>query len=217
MKVAVLNQKGEKVEDLTLSKSFQGEVSSQAVTLYVNYLRAALRAPIANTKDRSEVSGGGKKPWKQKGTGNARVGSSRSPLWVHGGVTFGPSNENNFKLRINSREKKRVILGIFADLIRDKKAIFLTDLVMAEPKTKAASEILENINAHGKIAVIANANDTNANISFRNISGVKSMKPTHLDMIYIMSSDQIVVSKEALSELENIYSSDKSKKETENE
>ena len=217
MKVAVLNKKGEKVEELTLSKAFQGEVSSQAVTLYVNYLRAALRSPIANTKDRSEVSGGGKKPWKQKGTGNARAGSSRSPLWVHGGVTFGPSNENNFKLRINSREKKRVILGILSNLIKDKKAIFLDDLAMAEAKTKIASKVLEDINAHGKIAIVANEKDTNAHISFRNISGVKPMKPTHLDMIYIMSADQIVITKESLTEIENIYSLDKSKKETENE
>jgi len=217
MKVTVLNKKGEKVEDLTLSKAFQTEVSSQAVTLYVNYLRAALRSPIANTKDRSEVSGGGKKPWKQKGTDNARAGSSRSPLWVHGGVTFGPSNENNFKLRINSREKKRVILGIFSDLIKDKKAIFLDDLSLTDPKTKIASKILEDINAHGKIAIIANEHDTNANASFRNISGVKPMKPSHLDMIYIMSSDQIVISKESLTEIENIYTPNKTKKEAENE
>jgi len=217
MKVAVLNQKGEKIEDLTLSKAFLGEVSAEAVTLYVNYLRAALRSPIANTKDRSEVSGGGKKPWKQKGTGNARAGSSRSPLWVHGGVTFGPSNENNFRKRINSREKKRVILGIFADMIRDKKAIFLTDLSVPEAKTKQASDILENVKASGKITVIANAKDTNANISFRNLNGVKPMKPTHLDMIYLMSSDQIVISKDALVELENIYIVDKPKKEAENE
>ena len=128
MKVAVLNQKGEKVEDLTLSKSFDVEVSAHSRTLYINYLRAALRSPIANTKDRSEVSGGGKKPWKQKGTGNARVGSSRSPLWVHGGVTFGPNNDQNFKIRINHKEKKKVFLGLIGDMVKNDKLVVLTDL-----------------------------------------------------------------------------------------
>jgi len=209
MKVAVYNQEGVKVEDLTLSKSFETQVSPEAVTLYVNYLRSAMRSPIANTKDRSQVRGGGKKPWRQKGTGNARVGSSRSPLWVGGGVTFGPSNERNFKKRINKAEKKRIILGIISDFIKDKKAIFVSDMKMSEPKTKKASEILEALKAVGKIAVLLNKNDENSKISLRNIQGVKPMSPAYLDMIYLLSSDSVVISKDTVSEIENLYSKDK--------
>jgi len=209
MKVAVLNQKGEKIEDLTLSKYFDVEVTPEAVTLYVNYLRSNLRAPIANTKDRSEVRGGGKKPWRQKGTGNARAGSNRSPLWIGGGVTFGPNNDQNFKKRINKSEKKRIIIGILSDIIKDKKAIFVTDMKIAEAKTKKASAIIEAVKADGKIAVILHKDDENGMISLRNIGGVKPMKSTHLDMIYLLSSDAVIISKNAIAEIEKLYCNDK--------
>jgi len=209
MKVAVLNQKGEKIEDLTLSKYFDVKVTPEAVTLYVNYLRSNLRAPIANTKDRSEVRGGGKKPWRQKGTGNARAGSNRSPLWIGGGVTFGPNNDQNFKKRINKSEKKRIILGILSDIIKDKKAIFVTDMKITEAKTKKASAIIEAVKADGKIAVILHKDDENGMISLRNIGGVKPMKSTHLDMIYLLSSDAVIISKNAIVEIEKLYCNDK--------
>lgn len=216
MKVAVLNQKGEKVEDLTLSKNFDVEVSAHSRTLYVNYLRSALRSPIANTKDRSEVSGGGKKPWKQKGTGNARVGSSRSPLWIHGGVTFGPNNDQNFKIRINHKEKKKIFLSIISEMVKNNKLVVLTDLKLSDPKTKDAFKILDNIKVEGKISVVISPSDENAYLSFRNMSGVKPMKSSHLDAIHLMSSDKTVISKLALEEYEKIYTS-KAEKEVINE
>jgi len=205
MKVAVLNQKGEKVKDLEFPKAFDVEVSPRAVTLYINYLRAALRDPIANSKDRSEVSGGGRKPWKQKGTGRARHGSTRSPLWVGGGVTFGPSNEQNFKLRINKTFKRKVIMASIAQLFRDKKAILVDSLSIEEPKTKTAVEILENIKSEGKICLIFNREDNNAEISFRNIAGVNLSMPEKLNMIKLMSSDSLVISESSLSQLTEIF------------
>lgn len=216
MKVAVLNQKGEKVEDLTLSKSFDVKISPRAITLYINYLRSALRSPIANTKDRSEVSGGGRKPWKQKGTGNARAGSSRSPLWVKGGVTFGPTSEQNFKTRINKKEKKRIFLGFISNLVEEKKLVVLSDLKMTQIKTKDAQEILEKLNLDGKISILLSPTDENAYTSFRNISGVLPMKPTHVDAIGLLSSDKAVITKAALTEYEHIYT-EKPKKEEKNE
>ena len=205
MKIAVYSQSGEKKEDLTLSKVFDAKASSAAVTLYINYLRNSLRAPIANTKDRGAVSGGGKKPYRQKGTGNARAGSSRSPLWTGGGVTFGPKSDQNWKTRINSRERKNVILGIIADLIRDKKAFVIEDLAIDTPKTKKADEILNNVKADGKISIISVTEDTNATKSFRNIAGVHTMSPNRLDMINLISSNQLVLSKKALEEIEVVY------------
>ncbi|MFA4996457.1 MAG: 50S ribosomal protein L4 [Patescibacteria group bacterium] len=206
MKINVYNQKGEKKEDLTVSKIFDVEVGSKAATLYINYLRSALRFPVANTKNRGEVSGGGKKPWKQKGTGNARAGSSRSPLWVGGGVTFGPNNDQNFHKRINSREKRRVILGLIGELVRDKKVSVLEDYKADAPKTKEAATLLTNLKAEGKVSVILSKENGNANLAFRNIAGVKVMSPSKLDMIYLTTSDSVVVSKSAMAQLEEIFS-----------
>ena len=206
MKVAVLNQKGEKVKDMAMPAAFDVEVSPKTVTLYINYLRAALRDPIANSKDRSEVSGGGRKPWKQKGTGRARHGSIRSPLWVGGGVTFGPSNEQNFKLRINKNIKKKVILASIAQVFKDKKAIVLDNLSIETPKTKTAVEILENIKADGKICLVFNRDDKNTEISFRNIAGVNLSMPEKLNMINLMTADSVVMSVLTLKELSETFS-----------
>lgn len=207
MKIAVYSQSGEKKEDLTLSDVFDVMANSASITLYINYLRNSLRAPIANTKDRGAVSGGGKKPYKQKGTGNARAGSSRSPLWVGGGVTFGPKSDQNWKTRINSKERKKVILGIISEFIRDKKALVVENLAIDMPKTKVADEILNNIGASGKISLISVVDDKNANVSFRNIAGVFSMSPNRLDMINLISSNQLVLSKKSLEEIESVYTS----------
>ncbi len=206
MKVAVLNQKGEKVKDLEMPKAFDVEVSPKTVTLYINYLRAALRDPVANSKDRSEVSGGGRKPWKQKGTGRARHGSTRSPLWVGGGVTFGPSNEQNFKLRINKAMKKKVILASIAQVFKDKKAIILDNLSIETPKTKTAVEILENIKADGKICLVFNRDDKNTEISFRNIAGVNMSMPEKLNMINLMTADNVVMTEGSLKQLSEVFS-----------
>ena len=205
MKIAVLNQKGEKIKDLELPKGFDVEVSPAALTLYVNYIRAALREPIANSKDRSEVSGGGRKPWKQKGTGRARHGSSRSPLWVGGGVTFGPSNEQNFKQRINKNLKKKVILSSIMDAFRDKKAIVVENLAISDAKTKNAVEILSNIKAEGKIAVIFSEKDENTSQSFRNIAGVNLMMPDKLNVINILSSNSVVISEDSITKIAELF------------
>jgi len=211
MKTAVYNQKGEKTGDLTLSDCFSVDLKSKALTEYVNYLRSALRNPVANSKDRSQVSGGGKKPWKQKGTGNARVGSNRSPLWVGGGVTFGPLSAQNFKKRINAREKKRVILGIIGDFFENKKAYVVENLNMPLIKTKNASSLLQNFKADGKIGVIVSLEDENSLLSFRNIGGIDVMRPNKMNMIHIISSDSVIMSKKALSEIEEIFSVKKAK------
>jgi large subunit ribosomal protein L4 len=205
MKIEVLNQKGEKVKDLLLSSTFDVELSQNSLALYVNYLRNALRSPIANSKDRSEVSGGGKKPWKQKGTGRARHGSTRSPLWVGGGVTFGPTNDRNFNIKINKSMKRNVILGVLSEAFKQKKTIVLESLALKNPKTKDAVSILENINADGKISVVISASDQNAERSFRNIGGINLMTPQKLNVIDLFSSDKIVMSVEGIDKLEEVY------------
>lgn len=205
MKIAVYNQAGEKVKDLQLSELFDISVTPKALTAYVQYLRNALRAPVANSKDRSEVSGGGKKPHKQKGTGRARAGSSRSPLWVGGGVTFGPTNDQNFRIRMNKSARKNAIVGIVSETIKDKRAVAIDNLNFDAPKTKKATEILENVKAEGKIALIYSDKDANAYKSFRNIGGLKLMTPGRLNLIDLVTCDKVIFSVEALGGFEAIY------------
>jgi len=202
MKVAIYNKAGEKKSDLTLSKRFDDEVSNKAVTLYINYLRNALRAPIANTKDRGQVSGGGKKPWRQKGTGNARVGSTRSPLWVGGGVTFGPTSARNFQQRINKGLKKQIIAGIIGEYAKNKKLFILDDLSFEKPSTKAAEEMLAKIKTAGKVSVIAAPKDEFSYESFRNLPYVTFMAVSKPNMIAVSSSQNLFISKEAAEILE---------------
>lgn len=205
MKLAVYKKSGEKEKDLEVGELFSVKTNAKSVTQYINYLRNALRGPVANTKDRSEVSGGGKKPWRQKGTGNARVGSSRSPLWVGGGVTFGPTSARNFSQRINAKQKKGVILGILAEIASEKKLHIVDNFELTEIKTKEALKVIENIDASGKISVILTASDKNAHPSLRNVAGVFTMTPNTLNIPALMSSNKVIASVEAIKQIETNY------------
>ncbi|MEI8143543.1 MAG: 50S ribosomal protein L4 [Candidatus Berkelbacteria bacterium] len=205
MKLEILNKIGEKVDEMTLGKAFEYKVSQELLALYINYLRNALRDPIANAKDRSEVSGGGHKPYKQKGTGRSRQGSIRSPLWVGGGVTFGPSSEQNWHQRMSKRMKKQVMAGIIGRLVTEKKCIGIDDLTFAAPKTSEAVEIMTKMNIECKTCVIFSEKDKNAGKSFRNIAGVISMYVDKLNVIDLLSCGKVIITKEALIVLDERY------------
>lgn len=209
MKIQIVNKMGEKVEDLTMSNAFEYVVSPELLTLYVNYLRNATRDPIANSKDRSDVSGGGRKPYKQKGTGNARAGSTRSPLWVGGGVTFGPSSDQNWHKKITKKAKKQVMAGVIGEAIKSKKAIGIDELSFETPKTKEALQILNNLNVDSKTVVIYCEKDDNAGKSLRNISGIVEMYINKLNVLDILSSKKVILTKEALLALNDRYSKEK--------
>ncbi len=205
MKISVVNQSGEKVKDLALSPIFEAKISDSALALYLDYLRNSMRDAISNSKDRSEVSGTGKKPYKQKGTGNARQGSRRAPHFVGGGVAFGPTNERNYTTRINKSLKRKAIVAILGQALTEEKGIVIDSLKLAAPKTQDASKILDNIKAFGKISVIISSEDEFAAQSFRNIAGVKLSMPGKLDIVSIMSSNKVVVSEACLKEFETLY------------
>jgi len=206
MKVDVYKKTGEKESGIIVADDFAAEVSGKTAATYINYVRAVLRAPIANTKNRGEVSGGGRKPYRQKGTGRARAGSSRSPIWVGGGVTFGPTNDRNFSLRLNEKIRRKVVRAILTDMIKSKVLIAVSDLNFDAPKTEKAIELLDNLKAEGKICVIVSKEDQNAVLSFRNISGVEVMPSTNLNIIALLSPNKVAVSKKALEEVIKMYS-----------
>lgn len=145
-KATVYNVKGEKVKDLELDSEIFGlEINPEVVSQAVIAQQANARDVLAHAKDRSEVAGGGKKPWRQKGTGRARHGSIRSPLWKGGGITFGPSRDRNFSQKINRKAKKKALLMTLTDKAVNEKIVLLDNFNLEEAKTKNVYDVLKNV------------------------------------------------------------------------
>ncbi|MEI8061538.1 MAG: 50S ribosomal protein L4 [Candidatus Berkelbacteria bacterium] len=217
MKIEFYKKNGEKDTPIEYPKNLVSEVSDARLLEYVRMVRANMRANNAKVKDRSEVSGGGKKPWKQKGTGRARVGSSRSPIWSGGGVTFGPTNERNYTIKLNKKEKRAALLAAIYSKVSDKKAIGVTDLVFSAPKTSDAAKTLEKLPVSGKVMVFVPAADENAKKSFQNIPVVTLAVANTIDIISVISADSILFTKESLSELNKHFSAKVAAKEVASE
>jgi len=146
IKIDIKNQKGEKVKDINLSdKIFNVVINEALVHQAVVAQMANERQVIAHTKDRSEVRGGGAKPWKQKGTGRARVGSNRSPIWIGGGVTFGPTKNRNFKKKINIKMRQKAILMVLSDKVANNNLVVLDKIEIKEYKTKIFKDIVDSL------------------------------------------------------------------------
>lgn len=146
IKLDIYNQKAEKTGEMTLSdKVFGVEANEILIHQAVVTQFANERQVLAHTKDRSEVRGGGKKPWKQKGTGRARAGSSRSPIWIGGGVTFGPTKDRNFSKKINKKMKQKALLMALSDRVKNNGFVVIDNLKIEEFKTKHFNEVLKNI------------------------------------------------------------------------
>jgi len=213
MKIEFYKKNGETDAPVEYSKNLVSEVSDARLLEYVRMIRANMRSNNAQTKDRSEVSGGGKKPWKQKGTGRARVGSSRSPIWSGGGVTFGPTNDRNYTIKLNKKEKRAALLAAIYAKVSAKKAIGISDLKFSAPKTADAANALEKLPLAGKVMVFVPAADENAKKSFRNIPIVTLAVANTIDIISVISADSILFSKESLAELSEHFAPKKVVKE----
>jgi len=151
IKTPVYNVNGEKVSEVELNpKVFGLAVKPDLVSFVVIAQKANQRQVLAHTKNKGEVRGGGRKPWRQKGTGRARHGSIRSPLWRGGGVTFGPTKERNFSLKINKKEKRQALLMVLSDKAKHEKIILIDKLELDQPKTKKFFQILQNVNLRVK-------------------------------------------------------------------
>lgn len=144
METKIYDQKGQEKGKVTLPESIFGVPwNADLVHQVVVSMRSNCRQPVAHTKDRGEVRGGGRKPWRQKGTGRARHGSTRSPLWVGGGVTFGPRNERNFLRKINKKMRRKALYAVLSRKLKEGEIVFLESISMDEPKTKEAAQLLD--------------------------------------------------------------------------
>jgi large subunit ribosomal protein L4 len=201
MKLKLYTKTGPSEKEITLSPVFEESLNEKQIAEYINYVRNAMRKPIANTKDRSEVRGGGKKPWRQKGTGHARVGSSRSPLWVGGGVTFGPSNDQNFSTRLNKKFRSKARSSVFAHFAKNKRLLIIDTVEIKDAKTKSAEKLLAGLNLEGKISLFLAEAEAETKIAYRNLPYVSLMSKNDIDVITLVSCDYIVMTKNAYEEM----------------
>jgi large subunit ribosomal protein L4 len=203
--VRVLDANGKEVAKRDLPAAvFEAEISVPLMHQVVVAGMAAIRRGTHSTKTRGDVSGGGKKPWRQKGTGRARQGSSRSPQWTGGGVVHGP-HPRDHGMRVNKKMKRGALRSALTDALRSEKLVVLKDLVLDEPKTKAAAQILDALEIEGgKVLVVLPApSDTGAvEKSFRNIQGVRVSYAKSLGVYEVVAADKLVLTTASLDVLE---------------
>ena len=202
--VAVYNMEGNEVGTIELSDAIFGvDVNEHLVHLAVVQQLADKRQGTQKAKTRSEVSGGGKKPWRQKGTGHARQGSTRGRQWTGGGVVFAPvPREYSFKM--NKKEKRLALKSALTSRVQEGKFIVLDELKMDEIKTKKMQNVLDALKV-SKALVILNDNDQNVVMSARNIEGVKTALTNTINVFDILKYDTVVVTKDAVSTIEEVY------------
>lgn len=212
MKLDVKNQKNEVVGQVDLNeKIFNVKLNSDTVYQVYTSMLSNRRQPLACTKDRSEVSGGGRKPWKQKGTGRARVGSTRSPIWRHGGVTFGPrQNEANFKKAINQKMKQKALAMVLSSKIKDNELIILDKVELKNDKTKDMNAIMKNFvdtkKKNNSLAYIIVDNGNKAIIrASRNIPFIFTTVDNSIDLVTLLNYKYVIILKDAVENIEKIF------------
>lgn len=209
MKIQVVTAAGVKKEQYELpSDIFEVSANESLIHQVYRYLVLNQLYPVAHTKDRSEVRGGGKKPWKQKGTGRARHGSTRSPIWRTGGITFGPTSSRNFAVSINKKMKKKALFMTLSARVSDNKFVLLDDFALNGIKTKNAVSILNNLDLQNKkTLIIAPREDKYTEKSFANIPSVSFIYADSLNVADVLKSDTILTSVASIETIKNTYKS----------
>jgi len=206
--VPVYNLQGKMVKEISLEERLFAVPANQAVIKQVVVAQQAnSRQVLAHTKTRAEVRGGGKKPWKQKGTGRARHGSSRSPIWVGGGITFGPRNDRNYSLSVNKKMKKKAMAMVLSEKVANNQLIIVDSLSLPEIKTKLLNNALNALPVNKAKTIIAmNKNDENVVKSARNLPKVMTLPAASLNVVDVMSHPYLLIEEAALETLYKNYS-----------
>ncbi len=212
-KVPVYNQTGEKIEELDLTSAiFDIEPKVELLEEAVRMQLANARQPLGHTKTRAEVRGGGRKPWKQKGTGRARHGSIRSPLWSGGGVTFGPRSNRNWQIKMNKSAYRKALFMALTDKVRNNALIVVDKMDIDQPKTAILAKILKNflekVDAAPRnvLLVVLPGKDGNLEVAGKNLAGAQVTRANSLSVYDILRSNNLVVLKDAISTIEKTYS-----------
>ena len=204
-KVEVINVEGKKVKELTLNDSVFGIEPNMNVvhSVVLNYL-ANQRQGTQNTKTRAEVAGGGRKPWRQKGTGRARQGSIRAPQWIKGGIALGPK-PRSYKYKINKKERALAVRSVLSAKLAENELVVVDQFGLNEIKTAKFANILNNIKVEGKSLVVIPENDVNVQKSARNIKGVKTTIVDTMTVYDILNAKSLVMTEDAIKKIEEVY------------
>ena len=203
-KVSVYNMEGKQVGDIELNDAVFGvEVNNHLVHMAVVNQLANSRQGTQSAKTRSEVSGGGRKPWKQKGTGHARQGSTRSPQWTGGGIVFAPK-PRDYSFKMNKKEKQLALKSALTSRVLENKFIVVDEIKLEEAKTKKFAEAMNNLKV-SKALVVLNTNDANVVRSAKNIPTVKTALTNTINVYDILKYDTVVIDKAAVATIEEVY------------
>ncbi|MDP1883910.1 MAG: 50S ribosomal protein L4 [Candidatus Moranbacteria bacterium] len=205
-KVKLYNTEGKEVKEIEVSDAVFGLPANDDLVhqVFVS-LGANQRQVLAHTKTRGERSGSGIKPWKQKGTGRARVGSSRTPTWRGGGIAFGPTNERNFKKKINKKMNSKAIVTVLSAKLRDGEMVVLDKLSLKENKTKEMAKILKNLEIKGRMLIGFSMEERGLRTYSRNIEKVENILVEKLNVLDMLNNKNLVLSQDSIKYLEDKY------------
>jgi large subunit ribosomal protein L4 len=203
-KIDVLNLKGEKIKDLTLKESvWNTEINEVVMRDAIILAQASLRQGTASTKTRTEVSGGGRKPYKQKGTGNARQGSTRSPQWVGGGIVFGPK-PRSYDKKQNRKERRLALISALSSKFQDKELIVVENLNLDSSKTKDFNATIKNLNVDGRALIVTSEENVNLALSSRNNKKILVSDVTEINVLDLVSSSYLVIDESSIKKIEEV-------------
>jgi large subunit ribosomal protein L4 len=204
-KLSIVDMNGKKVKDVTLNKEVFG-IKPNDVVLYdaITLAQAANRQGTHSVKTRAEVRGGGRKPWRQKGTGRARQGSIRAPQWYKGGIVFGPQTEKNYTKKQNKKERRLALLSALSYKALNNEIVVVDSFELKTGKTKEALEVLKTLNAPKKVLIVVNELTNNVILATRNIVSVTLLETTELNVLDVISADMMIVEAKALEQIEEV-------------
>ena len=204
-KIDVYDLKGKKVSDVELAENVFGIEPNEAIvhSVLVNYL-ANQRQGTQSTKTRAEVRGGGRKPWRQKGTGRARQGSIRAPQWIKGGIALGPK-PRSYKYTVNKKERRLAIKSLLSLKVLEKELTVVDKLELAEIKTKTMVKALADLKVEGKTLIVLPENNENVFMSARNIEGVKTIVLNNINVFDLLKYNNLILPIETVKKIEEVY------------
>ncbi len=203
-KVDVVKLNGEKVSDINLNDEIWNvEVNEVVLTDAIKLQMASLRQGTHKTKGRSEVSGGGRKPWRQKGTGRARQGTIRAPHWVGGGIVFGPT-PRDYSIKMNKKERRLAIKSALSLKYQEKNLCVVDSLELSSPKTKEFANTLDTLKLTGKTLIVTDGENGNIVLATRNRRNINVIEPTSINVLDLVGSDNLLIDKASVEKIEEV-------------
>lgn len=203
-KTKVLSLSGESKKDITLNDEIWNiEINEVVLTDAIRLQMASLRQGTHKTKDRSEVSGGGRKPWRQKGTGRARQGSIRAAQWVGGGIVFGPT-PRDYSFKMNKKERRLALKSALSDKFQNKGLYVVENLEISTPKTKEFNKILEKLKLEGKTLIVTDGENGNIALASRNLQNTHIIEPTSINVLDLVGANNLLIDEASVAKIEEV-------------